>query len=254
MINFVFGGEKTRGGGLFGGRVSARYLNRIRCLFATRHGAPENRTNGKRFVNARRFPMVRRGAFGWSRKAGGRASQFKRVASVARSSTFIVSHWIAHLLPLFRAYNGVTSSAWKSTTANTKNSRLTLKRTTLSIVDREDDGCTSEFEQRRHRQQLATEWRRHAANRLVFIMRAILYVTLFSWASSNAGTRRRSLVEHQFRHLVEYIHCRKITFSSIIFLTWFIIHIFVSITATIVKRFDSFEKETIQEYGLSILC
>lgn len=55
----------------------------------------------KRFVNARQFPAARRGAFGWSRKAGGRASQFKRVASVARFVFHFVNwQWIAHHLSL----------------------------------------------------------------------------------------------------------------------------------------------------------
>lgn len=80
----------------------------------------------------------------------------------------------------------------------------------MRVVNREDDGCTSEFEQGRHRQQIAAGWRRHAANRLVLysLLRAILYVILFSRASSDTGARRSSLVEHEFRHLGGI--CRKI--------------------------------------------
>lgn len=80
----------------------------------------------------------------------------------------------------------------------------------MRIVDRKDDGCTSEFEQGRHRQQITAGWRRHAANRLVLylLLRAILYVIVFSRASSDTGARRSSLVEHEFRHLGGI--CRKI--------------------------------------------
>lgn len=110
----------------------------------------------KRFVNARQFPAARRGAFGWSRKAGGRASQFKRVASVARFVFHFVNwQWTAHHLSLYfdrfpprRAYNGVTNSAWKSTTAINKYPRpneneswesSTGKMTDVQVNSNKDD-------------------------------------------------------------------------------------------------------------------
>lgn len=107
------------------------------------------------------------------------ASQVSRVSS----SSFIASHLNRTVssryfdrFPPRRAYNGVTSSAWKSTTAKHEDPRPDES----GIVEREDDGCASEFEQGRHRQQAAAERPRHAANRLVFVMRAILNVIFAS--------------------------------------------------------------------------